>query len=173
MASPAQREQGELSVSGIRRLVTEEEFNACLRAERVPWSCYARDAEAVVASWAESDRPPAEVIRVEPDEQPFVVRWLTEQGKEQLATTGSGGVGWVKSGVLVADLMSPLRSGPEEQVAYGDRRLEQPHRAAGDAGLAAALEATGCRNAEVLSHLSDAGLHVRGCWAVDAVLGRE
>jgi hypothetical protein len=107
-------------VSGIRRLVTEEEFNVCLRAERlilffwVPWSCYARDAEAVVASWAASDRPPAEVVRVEPDEQPFVVRWLAEQGKAQLATAGSGAVAWVLSGALVADLMSPLCSGPQE-----------------------------------------------------------
>jgi hypothetical protein len=115
----AGRGQGDLPMSVIRRFVTEEEFNACLRAERVilffwvPWSCYARDAEAVVASWAESDRPPAEVIRVEPDEQPFVVRWLAEQGKDQLATAGSGAVAWVKSGTLVADLMSPLRSGPE------------------------------------------------------------
>jgi hypothetical protein len=104
----------------IRRLVTEEEFNACLRAERlilffwVPWSCYARDAEAVVGSWAAGDRLPAEVIRVEPDEQPFVVRWLAEQGKDQLATAGSGAVAWVKSGVLVAELMSPLWGGPQE-----------------------------------------------------------
>lgn len=103
----------------IRRLVNEEEFDACLRAKRsilffwVPWSSYARDAEEVVAVWAASDRPPAEVILVEPDDQPFVVRWLAEQGKGQLATAGSGAVVWVKSGVLVADLMSPLWSGPE------------------------------------------------------------
>jgi hypothetical protein len=107
-------------VSVIRRLVTEENFNACLGAERVilffwvPWSVYARDAEAVVASWAASDRPPAEVIRVEPDEQPFVVRWLGEQGKGQLATAGSGAVACVRSGALVAELMSPQWSGPQE-----------------------------------------------------------
>jgi hypothetical protein len=107
-------------LSTIRRLLTEEEFNACLRAERlilffwVPWSCYARDAEAVVGSLAECDRPPAEVIRVEPDEQPFVVRWLAEQGKGDLATAGSGAIAWLRSGAVVAELMSPLWSGPQE-----------------------------------------------------------
>jgi hypothetical protein len=38
--------------------------------------------------------------------------------------------------------------------------------------LAQALEAAGCTDAELLGHLRSAGPHWRGCFAVDAVLGR-
>jgi hypothetical protein len=39
--------------------------------------------------------------------------------------------------------------------------------------LGIALEARGCTDAELLGHLREPGPHVRGCFAVDAVLGRE
>jgi hypothetical protein len=38
--------------------------------------------------------------------------------------------------------------------------------------LADALAAAGCRNAEVLGHLRSASVHVRGCWALDLILGK-
>jgi hypothetical protein len=37
--------------------------------------------------------------------------------------------------------------------------------------LADALEDAGCADAAVLGHLRGGGVHVRGCWCVDAVLG--
>jgi hypothetical protein len=39
--------------------------------------------------------------------------------------------------------------------------------------LANALEAAGCRDPAVLSHCRAEGPHVRGCWVVDLILGRE
>jgi hypothetical protein len=39
--------------------------------------------------------------------------------------------------------------------------------------LADALEEAGLTDAEVLGHLRSAGPHVRGCWAIDVVLGLE
>jgi len=40
--------------------------------------------------------------------------------------------------------------------------------------LADALQDTGCDNEDVLNHCRDTSLtHVRGCWVVDLVLGRE
>jgi hypothetical protein len=39
--------------------------------------------------------------------------------------------------------------------------------------LADALEHAGCDNADILSHCRGTGPHVRGCWAVDLVLGKE
>jgi hypothetical protein len=39
--------------------------------------------------------------------------------------------------------------------------------------LADALEDAGCPNAELLAHLRGPGPHVRGCWALDLVLGKE
>jgi len=39
--------------------------------------------------------------------------------------------------------------------------------------LADALEDSGCTNADLLNHCRQAGVHVRGCWALDLVLGKE
>ena len=39
--------------------------------------------------------------------------------------------------------------------------------------LADALEEAGCTDNDVLNHLRGAGRHVRGCWVVDLLLGKE
>lgn len=39
--------------------------------------------------------------------------------------------------------------------------------------LADALEEAGCNNANILTHLRSPGPHVRGCWCVDLLLGKE
>lgn len=39
--------------------------------------------------------------------------------------------------------------------------------------LADALEEAGCTSADILSHCRLGGEHVRGCWVVDLVLGKE
>jgi hypothetical protein len=39
--------------------------------------------------------------------------------------------------------------------------------------LADALEEAGCTNGEILNHCRSPGPHVKGCWVVDAVLGKE
>ena len=39
--------------------------------------------------------------------------------------------------------------------------------------LADALEEAGCENREILDHCRSTGEHVRGCWVVDLILGKE
>ena len=39
--------------------------------------------------------------------------------------------------------------------------------------LADALEEAGCDNADILAHCRQPGEHVRGCWVVDLLLGKE
>ncbi len=39
--------------------------------------------------------------------------------------------------------------------------------------LATALEEAACNNPEILAHFRGPGPHVRGCWALDLVLGKE
>jgi hypothetical protein len=39
--------------------------------------------------------------------------------------------------------------------------------------LADALEEAGCANADILAHCRQPGEHVRGCWVVDLLLGKE
>jgi hypothetical protein len=39
--------------------------------------------------------------------------------------------------------------------------------------LADALQDSGCNHEDILDHCRSAGPHVRGCWVVDALLGKE
>lgn len=39
--------------------------------------------------------------------------------------------------------------------------------------LADALKSAGCDNEAILNHLRPLGVHVRGCWALDLLLGKE
>jgi hypothetical protein len=59
-------------------------------------------------------------------------------------------------------------------VIYEDRKMPEgtldPARLA---ILADALEEAGCTNQDILCHCRSGGEHVRGCWVVDLVLGKE
>jgi hypothetical protein len=35
------------------------------------------------------------------------------------------------------------------------------------------LEESGCSDADILNHCRSEGPHIRGCWALDLVLGKE
>jgi hypothetical protein len=39
--------------------------------------------------------------------------------------------------------------------------------------LADAIEEAGCHDADILAHCREPGPHVKGCWAVDAILGKR
>jgi hypothetical protein len=60
------------------------------------------------------------------------------------------------------------------QAAYDNRTLPagtlEPERLS---LLADALEDAGCDNADLLAHLRAPGPHVRGCWPLDLLLGKE
>jgi hypothetical protein len=53
------------------------------------------------------------------------------------------------------------------QEIYNDRTFDRLPR------LADTLEEAGCDSQEVLAHCRGPGPHVRGCWVVDAVLGKD
>jgi hypothetical protein len=53
------------------------------------------------------------------------------------------------------------------QTIYDDRAFDRMPV------LADALEDAGCDNADILGHLRGPGPHVRGCWVVDLLLGKE
>jgi hypothetical protein len=59
-------------------------------------------------------------------------------------------------------------------MAYTARALPSGHlESARLAVLSDALEEAGCTDEAILSHLRSAGPHVRGCWALDLVLGKS
>jgi hypothetical protein len=53
------------------------------------------------------------------------------------------------------------------QAIYDDRAFDRMPI------LADALEDAGCDNADILNHCRSGGEHVRGCWVVDLLLGKE
>jgi hypothetical protein len=53
------------------------------------------------------------------------------------------------------------------QAIYDERTFEQLPI------LADALEEAGCDDAEILHHCRKPGVHVRGCWVLDLLLGKE
>jgi hypothetical protein len=60
------------------------------------------------------------------------------------------------------------------QAAYVERELPGGRLDPGRlAVLSDALEDAGCAEAAILSHLRSPGLHVRGCWALDLILGKQ
>jgi hypothetical protein len=67
----------------------------------------------------------------------------------------------------------PLRF-PEESTVATLTRSIYAERAFGRLPiLADALEEAGCTDTEILSHCRNPGPHVRGCWVVDLLLGKE
>ena len=56
---------------------------------------------------------------------------------------------------------------PTAQAIYDDRALERLPV------LADALEEAGCTDAAILEHCRGPGPHVRGCWVIDLLLGKE
>jgi hypothetical protein len=60
------------------------------------------------------------------------------------------------------------------QAAYDQRELPSGTlEAARLAVLADALEEAGCTDPAVLNHCRRPGVHVRGCWVVDLLLGKS
>ena len=53
------------------------------------------------------------------------------------------------------------------QAIYDERRFQEMPI------LADALEEAGCTNADILHHCRSEGPHVRGCWVVDVILGKQ
>jgi hypothetical protein len=88
---------------------------------------------------------------------------------------------------LVRDIFRPLKPLPASVLGWREGTVVHLARAANDnrllpsgrlgmdrlAVLADALEDAGSDDAELLAHLRSPGPHVRGCRAVDRILGRE
>ena len=87
---------------------------------------------------------------------------------------------------LLRDLFNPFRPVTPEPawstpqvVALAQAAYEQRELPAGTLDLARlavvadALEDAGCDQADLLAHLRGPGPHVRGCWAVDLILGKQ
>jgi hypothetical protein len=91
---------------------------------------------------------------------------------------------WVAERKAHADLLRCIFNNPFRRITFDSLwltrkviRLAQKIYDARDfkrlPSLADVLEEAGCDNPEILNHCRAPGPHVRGCWAVDLILGKE
>ena len=64
---------------------------------------------------------------------------------------------------ILLGLLQPSSNSP---LIYEDRAFDMPI-------LGDALEDAGCTNAAILKHCRSGAEHVRGCWCLDLILGKE
>jgi hypothetical protein len=83
---------------------------------------------------------------------------------------------------LLRDIFNPFRRGPVNPawLRWNDGAVPRLAQAIYEGRafdrlpiLADALEDAGCTDADLLSHLRGPGPHVRGCWALDLILGKK
>jgi hypothetical protein len=74
----------------------------------------------------------------------------------------------------------PIPSVPPVWLAWNDSTIQKLAQTIYDEHafdrlpiLADALEEAGCTNADILNHCRQPGEHVRGCWVIDLILGKE
>jgi len=132
------------------------------------WAEYgARDSAEFAANVAQT-----EPIEDAEDERAWGAAFTAETTVQAALLRDVVGNPFSAQSVARAWLMSTVESLAE--AAYNERNASSgeldPQRLA---VLADALEEAGCSDEAILSHLRSHGTHVRGCWAVDLVLGKE
>jgi hypothetical protein len=90
---------------------------------------------------------------------------------------------WADRAHLLRDLFgNPFRRVTVEErwLTWSDGAVTHLARSAYDEGslqalpiLGDALEEAGCTDADILNHCRQPGEHVRGCWVLDLLLGKE
>ena len=108
-----------------------------------------------VAFWTDHPETGERGLYVEVGRRPVQARWSGVEVSYALAS-------WLTSDVLAL-----------AQAAYEHRLPSGTLDPYGLALLADALEEAGCDHPDILDHLRSPGPHVRGCWALDLVLGKE
>jgi hypothetical protein len=180
-----------------RHLPDERSRDAILAAER-----YA-DGAATFADLLAAHRDAADVVREIPlasDRRTGVTRrqadrnWGSKAAAEVAcraadpawdARTAASAAGWTSGSTRYAlsnhlrDIFNPFRDAPFDP-AWRTSTVLAMARYAYDSGdfsalpiLADALQDAGCADEEVLAHCRADATHVRGCWVIDAILGKD
>jgi len=160
-------EAGELEDGGGGNALEALRNLACYRGAAAAFSIAHAAADAVVYVTAESAPADDQGAKSSPTS---VTEWRSATAAECLAQAA-----------LVRDILRPLPFRPIlidpawltttvptlARIIYEDRAFNRMPE------LADALEQAGCTNADILAHCRQPGEHVRGCWVVDLLLGKE
>jgi hypothetical protein len=120
-------------------------------------------------------------------ESPYIYQfpWETDGGPDDVAAIGGHRFGYERvlregGGVFRCIFGNPFRPVPTLDPAWLTSTVVSLAKGMYDSRdftampiLADALQDAGCDSADVLDHCRGPGPHVRGCWVVDLVLGKE
>lgn len=121
----------------LREVRTDAEFQRALHEDRAAlfisgkWSVFSRRSQRVVDEWVSKRQPPLFVFLVDPDEQPYVRRWLDQQSLDHAPVTyqKGGGVIWLRRGHVVANIYSAASGGEEQLRRVTERAVRaEPQR---------------------------------------------
>ena len=177
----------------------EPRFHVSDRKLRL-WCCAVR--MAITSQCHDYDRPEEAYAGVEDataawdvdDEVDNCVLWESLPPHAYPEGTCCRPIGMAEKAALLRDIVGnpwrppadpwvgPLRACPSwdaeavwatAHAAYDERRDDGTLDPVRLAVLADALEEASCNNREILDHLRNNAVHVRGCWVLDLVLGKE
>jgi hypothetical protein len=159
---------GEVTAAGQSVRITKLAISACWNAMEVEGGVEMADRASTNAAWVATQPEPvmpddngvsAGRLAAEQEVQADILRDIFGNPFRPIAAHRP----WLTSAVLSL-----------ATAAYDERILPAGTLDADRlAILADALEDAGCDNADLLSHLRGPGPHVRGCWVVDVLLGKE
>jgi hypothetical protein len=130
------------------------------------------------------DQPPARFTGQQGTPVSAVVDGVARSAAEALAKAVPWQQARQREGELLHDLFGPLLFRPVTLdpawltwhgglVVSMARQMYESRDFSDMPILADALEEAGCDNADILAHCREPGEHVRGCWVVDLLLGKE
>ena len=110
--------------------------------------------------------------------------WRTQEAEHQEAYDAGAAAEQIAQAALLRDItLSAFRapaSGPSSWLAWNDGAVRKLAQVIYDERgfdrlplLADALEDAGCTDADILGHCRGGGEHVRGCWVIDLLLGKN
>ena len=175
LTDPRSRDAVEVAERWADREATPEELDAAFEAAFDVFAAYREQGGEVAPGWAAC----AAADISHPDE-------AAEAVARAAAHAGGEGEATAQAGIMKCVFGNPFRRLTVDAgwltptvanlapVTYEERALPSgeldPQRLA---VLADALEDAGCADPGLLGHLRSPGPHVRGCWALDLVLGKE
>ncbi|HEY7153520.1 MAG TPA: hypothetical protein VH575_06145 [Gemmataceae bacterium] len=183
LSEPASRRAVEVAERFADGKATKEEFDAASdAADEVPWvfverGDHAAEGFAHAAGWATAPdaSTAAEVTarfargcdqdKKRPDGR-YLATDPSEEYRQSLLLRCIFGNPFRPLHDLAPSLLTPAIVGLAQTI-YEQRSFERTRE------LADALEAAGCTDASLLAHLRSPGPHVRGCFALDAMLGKS
>ncbi|HEY7154676.1 MAG TPA: hypothetical protein VH575_12010 [Gemmataceae bacterium] len=183
LSEPASRRAVEVAERSADGKATKEEFDAASdAADEVPWvfverGDHAAEGFAHAAGWTTASdaataaevtarfAPGCDQDKKRPDGR-YLATDPSEEYRQSLLLRCLFGNPFQPLPALDPSLLTSTIVGLARTIY--EQRLFERMRELGDA-----LEVSGCTDAELLAHLRSPGPHVRGCFALDAVLGKD